>query len=172
MSEGRKPILVLDFDGVVHSYTSGWEQHNIISDPPVPGAFEFIDRALKHFRVAIFSSRSSKTMGVDAMRKWFTDHGLPGVTLVQLDFPVEKPPAFVTIDDRALTFTGKWPALEDLLSFKTWMQSERPVLHPSAVEEVLIAIARLRDRRGKHIDIHPRSVLQQWVLDQVPESLR
>jgi len=40
-----KPILCLDFDGVIHSYSSGWKGADVIPDPPVPGAFDFIRRA-------------------------------------------------------------------------------------------------------------------------------
>jgi hypothetical protein len=63
-----KPILCLDFDGVIHSYTSGWQGAAIIPDQPVEGALNFIYRATDHFRVAIFSSRSNQPGGVDAMR--------------------------------------------------------------------------------------------------------
>jgi hypothetical protein len=37
-----KPILCLDFDGVIHSYTRGWSGANVVSDAPVKGAFDFI----------------------------------------------------------------------------------------------------------------------------------
>jgi len=108
----KKPILCLDFDGVIHSYTSGWKGVGIIADPPVPGAMDFIRRAQQHFEVAISSSRSQEPEGIAAMKRY-----------VQIDgvlFPATKPPAFVTLDDRAITFTGKWPDPEKLLDFKPW----------------------------------------------------
>ena len=37
-----KPILCLDFDGVIHSYSSGWKGAAVIPDPPVDGAMRFI----------------------------------------------------------------------------------------------------------------------------------
>jgi hypothetical protein len=65
-----KPLLTLDFDGVLHSYTSGWKGARIIPDPPVPGALEFIVTALDRFRVAIHSSRSHQWGGRRAMKQW------------------------------------------------------------------------------------------------------
>ena len=38
-----KGTIVFDFDGVIHSYTSGWKGENVIPDPPVPGIKEVID---------------------------------------------------------------------------------------------------------------------------------
>lgn len=127
----NKPILCLDFDGVIHSYTSGWQGADVIPDPPVPGALLFIREAMQHFRVAIFSSRSNHRSGRRAMREWLgrwsvdpSDHGLPSDTdlsfLGDIEWPTEKPAAMVTIDDRALTFDGTWPKIETLKSFKPW----------------------------------------------------
>src|SRR5579872_5909444 len=89
---GRKPILCLDFDGVCHSYTSGWKGADVIPDDPVPGVFEFIKTCDEFFEVMIFSSRSNQAGGVDAMYAWFEKH-CPGIT-GYVDFPLEKPPAF------------------------------------------------------------------------------
>lgn len=123
----RKPILCLDFDGVVHSYASGWKGADVIPDPPVDGAIAFMLGALRHFDVAIYSSRSGEPKGIEAMRRWLRNHAGaawyespdgPGIEDVR--FPASKPAAFVSIDDRALTFNGTWPDVHSLREFKPW----------------------------------------------------
>jgi hypothetical protein len=123
----KKPILCLDFDGVIHSYSSGWQGADVISDPPVDGAIGFMLAALKHFDIVIFSSRSSQRGGLAAMQCWLRKHAgaawyesLDGLGIEAVRFVTEKPPALVTIDDRALTFDGTWPSIESLKSFKPW----------------------------------------------------
>jgi hypothetical protein len=124
-----KPILCLDFDGVIHSYSSGWKGAATIPDPPVDGAMKFIWDALDHFRVAIFSSRSNQAGGVTAMRYWlgkhFRDYWGTHATqaddkLSEIEWPLEKPAAMVTLDDRAMTFDGTWPEIATLLAFQPW----------------------------------------------------
>ncbi|BAQ16964.1 hypothetical protein [Methyloceanibacter caenitepidi] len=121
----RKPILCLDFDGVIHSYTSGWQDADVIPDPPVPGAIAFLREAVDHFRVAIFSSRSHQPGGIEAMKdwlgRWVLEEDPFDVAWVNaIEWPTEKPPALVTIDDRALTFDGTWPSMDVLRDFKPW----------------------------------------------------
>jgi len=125
-----KPLLCLDFDGVVHSYTSKWQGPDIVIDPPVPGALEFIREAREHFIVAIFSTRSHQVGGIRAMSEWLHLHMLhvfgPDEAIhimADIEWPTTKPPAFVSIDDRALTFTGSWPAIETLKAFRPWNKS-------------------------------------------------
>lgn len=122
-----KPILCLDFDGVIHSYTSGWKGADVIPDPPVDGAIAFMLAALRVFDVVIFSSRSCYAGGNMAMRAWLRENSGaawyespdgPGIEDVR--FVMEKPPALVTLDDRALTFDGTWPSIESLKAFKPW----------------------------------------------------
>jgi len=125
-----KPILCVDFDGVIHSYSSGWKGAAVIPDPPVPGALQFLAAATEFFTVAIFSSRSHQEGGQQAMReyigRWSVDpvHGMPPDfdhgTWGMIQWPTEKPAAFVSIDDRAIQFTGEWPAIGDLRNFKPW----------------------------------------------------
>lgn len=110
-----KPILCLDFDGVIHWYRNGWKGIAVIDDEPVPGAKEFIENAQNYFRIVVYSSRSSSEAGIQAMQNWMEKNGFPKV-----NFAKEKPKAFLTIDDRALQFTGEWFDPEALLSFKPW----------------------------------------------------
>jgi hypothetical protein len=121
----KKPILCLDFDGVIHSYVSGWRGATMIPDPPVPGALDFLARAARVFDVQIHSSRSHWVGGIKAMQDWLRYHSAAAGGVVpewidMITWPAEKPPAFVTLDDRAITFTGIWPDLDDLKSFKPW----------------------------------------------------
>lgn len=37
-----KPILCVDFDGVIHSYASGWTKTDTVADDPVPGAIGWL----------------------------------------------------------------------------------------------------------------------------------
>lgn len=138
----RKPILCLDFDGVLHSYTSGWKGADVIPDAPTPGMAKFLDRAVEHFDVQIFSSRTHQPGGVDAMKRFVWDalahhfdcpfagdpRDLDRAIAIRdaISYPTEKPAAMVTIDDRALCFTGNWSDFDPkrLLEFKPWNKSQ------------------------------------------------
>ena len=122
----RKPILCLDFDGVIHSYTSGWKGARNIPDPPVDGALNFIIDAIEAgWDVVIHSSRARYFGGISAMRAWLRNYAgnqwdTMGPSFCDVRFVRWKPPAVVTLDDRGLTFTGRWPSLESLKAFKPW----------------------------------------------------
>jgi hypothetical protein len=120
----RKPILCLDFDGVCHSYTTPWQATHIIPDPPVEGMWTFLEHAVQVFDVAIYSSRSAVPVGIAAMHQWFLTHADSGyqqdIVNKWLRFPTTKPSAMVTLDDRAITFTGTWPDVESLRTFTPW----------------------------------------------------
>jgi len=122
-----KKDLLVDFDGVLHSYTSGWQGIDNIPDPPVDGAMRFLETAVYYFNVHIYSSRSQSPRGIRAMQYYLLKHldeelpagrGLCVFDLLQ--FPDKKPAAFLTIDDRAFCFEGIFPPIEKLLEFKPW----------------------------------------------------
>ena len=119
----NKPILCIDFDGVIHSYKSGWQGADVISDEVVPGFFEWAEQAAQHFTLIIYSSRSRQEGGIEAMqfwlinqrRKWRESGGHHAIEApLEFEFAHEKPAAFLTIDDRAICFTGTWPDIDAL----------------------------------------------------------
>lgn len=117
--EITKLTLCIDFDGVIHSYSKGWQDGSIY-DAPVPGALDFIKEALKHFKVVIYSTRASTQSGQLDILNYLIDHKFPSNTLEITD---KKPIAFLTIDDRAILFTGKFPSIQEIIDFKTWNAS-------------------------------------------------
>ena len=162
MKFNRKPILCLDFDGVIHSYTSGWKGPRTITDPPVDGAIDFLIEASQEFKIAVFSSRGLYWFGRWAMKRaiyrwayekfmqvqandpynratyeYVTDMGArtyepwsetcdyAARKLVKsLSFPRQKPPAMVSLDDRAMQFKGAWPHPLELKKFKPWNRKD------------------------------------------------
>ena len=117
--------ICIDFDGVIHSYVQPWVGATIIPDPAVYGAFDFIKRCIADgYTVAVFSSRSRYQDGIDAMRKWFIEHGLDEETLHLIQFPVEKIPAVIYIDDRGFCFRGEWPNAHFLKTFRPWNRAD------------------------------------------------
>lgn len=125
------PILSIDFDGVIHSYASGWRGADIIPDDLVPGAIEFLEEASKYFNICIFSSRSHQKGGLEAMQNWLwkkvtgEDYSADStayapVWLLKIRWPIHKPAAFLSIDDRGFTFSGSFPNPKELLNFKPW----------------------------------------------------
>jgi hypothetical protein len=125
----KKPILCVDYDGVIHSYTTPWISADVIPDPPVPGALAWLVKASEYFDVQIYSSRSRSEAGKYAMMAWIETHaekeGMLASHLVVLrgiKFPHGKPAAFLTIDDRAVCFRGDWAEIDPavLINFKPW----------------------------------------------------
>jgi hypothetical protein len=138
----KKTILV-DFDGVIHSYQQPWRGARDIPDPPVRGAILWLHRMVNddRFEICIYSARSRQWGGVRAMRRWlrwqagkelWADEISSDVVgtecfdtvtkrgLSNIKFPTKKPAAFLTIDDRCICFDGEFPSLDKIDSFKAW----------------------------------------------------
>lgn len=146
MNKRYNQIICVDFDGVIHSYTSGWKGVDVIPDPPVPGAIEWLEKHLPkpgtdpsdHVGpiVQIYSSRSKSWRGRRAMKRWLLENGLRlwHIHKGTLKFPTKKPAAFLTIDDRAICFEGKFPTLDQMMFFEPWYK--RPPMQPNPFEQV------------------------------------
>lgn len=119
--------LAIDFDGVIHSYKTGWKHVAICEDPPVPGAMAALQEYVKKYTVCIFSSRSADLDGIEAMKRYIRLHlceefgdSVGMYTYSKLKFPMDKPPAHLSIDDRAYQFNGTFPDIEYIEAFKPW----------------------------------------------------
>lgn len=126
-----RPIICVDFDGVIHSYERGWDDGTIYGTV-VPGFFEWLRAVSEDFKVVVYSARSIELAGRLAMRNWIRreakkhygyDTTVP-VWVRELEYPNRKPRAYLTIDDRAIVFQGSWAVLDVayLKAFKPWNQ--------------------------------------------------
>ena len=116
-------IIAIDFDGVIHRYSKGWNGGDIY-DPPVEGTRQALEQ-LKHegHTLYIFSTRNNKLFhkkGIDqkeAMETWMKQHAIPYDKI----WTYGKPMADLFIDDRALQFRGKWKeTIEAVKHFHPW----------------------------------------------------
>lgn len=111
-----KQTVILDFDGVIHSYSSRWQGATVIPDPPVEGIREAIAEIRKAYNVVVVSSRCYKDGGIEAIKTYLAEHDIEVD-----DVTGEKPPAVVIVDDRAITFDGRPETLlEKIKNFKPW----------------------------------------------------
>lgn len=135
MTKKYIPTIAIDFDGVIHSYTSGWQGAHVIPDSPVTGAIEFLSYFCEDsvdVNVVIFSSRAKTWRGRWAIRTWLRKHSgsywqenwqCRGIESIKIT--AVKPAAAVYIDDRAQRFEGTFPELtresiNELVDRKPW----------------------------------------------------
>jgi hypothetical protein len=131
-----RPTICVDFDGAIHSYERGW-QDGAIYGHVVPGFFEWVERVRDHFKLVIHSSRAKDEAGVVAIVFWLhkqrdawiaTGGVRDPIKPLEIEVSAEKPPAWLTIDDRCIRFDGDWAApelqSEAMRSFKPWTASD------------------------------------------------
>lgn len=113
-----KRTIAVDFDGVIHAYTSPWRGSSMyIDDAPVPGSIEWLTAMVETHDVFVFSCRLLDTKRdhvANAMRVWLLAHGCPRYVAEALIFTHEKPHADVYLDDRAMRFEGTFPTREEI----------------------------------------------------------
>lgn len=116
-----KPTVIFDFDGVIHSYTSGWKGCSVIPDKPVQDIDSAIREIRKEYKVVVVSTRCYQDGGIEAIKEWLAENG------IEVDEVTgEKPPAIVQIDDRAITFDGDpYGLIYKIRRFQPWYK-EKP----------------------------------------------
>ena len=116
--------IAIDFDGVIHSYSRGW-QGGEIYDPPVEGTREALtELRAKGWKIYIFSTRTNKIYHKndnppqeERMKTYLEEHGIPYDKI----WSFGKPMADIYLDDRALNFRGKWDdSLQEIEQFQVW----------------------------------------------------
>lgn len=111
-----KKSIAIDFDGVLHAYTSPWTKASEVRDGPTPGALEAVkEYIMAGYNVVVYSARANDPDGEVAMHQWLQKHGFP-----VLHIATEKPHAELYIDDRGFQFIGDWPSVEYISSFRPW----------------------------------------------------
>jgi hypothetical protein len=106
--------ICLDFDGVIHAHSHGWQGESVIPDPPVHKVDQAIAELRKDYRVVVFSARCRTDEGVAAIQAWLIKHNIEVDEVCR-----DKPPAHVYVDDRAVCFSGDWQkTIADIHSFR------------------------------------------------------
>lgn len=110
----KRGTIAVDFDGVIHRYSKGWQDGSIY-DPPMPGAVEGLRALLARYAVFVFTTRRAAQVA-----DWLGDLGFPVRVDGEPDCPEfwnardvllvanRKLAAVAYLDDRAVRFAG-WP---------------------------------------------------------------
>lgn len=122
--EGKKPSILVDFDGVINSYKSGWDKHSpgIIKDPPTDGVKDALEHLRKSYILIVFSTRAETEEGKAAIDKYLKEHGLRDYFLC---ITHRKLPSKFIIDDRAISFKGDWQeVIQNIENYQHWHNKE------------------------------------------------
>lgn len=145
--------IAIDFDGVIHAYSKGWQDGKIY-DKPVPNVFESIQHLFEQgYAVFVFSTRNKRQikdwldfyimvseyeaegMGGDPTNYKYSRYGFTCETIPfwkkfwnkknVLGITKRKLPAIAYVDDRAIVFRGNWSeALSSIKFFQTYQEAK------------------------------------------------
>jgi hypothetical protein len=117
----RRYTVSCDFDGVINSYATPWVSAEVIPDPPVAGAIDWLNAIVEDFDLVIHTTRGSTEAGRDAVAAWLHEHGYRGPPPVVTS---EKRPSLIYIDDRAWRFEGTFPTAEEIHRSRPWHKAK------------------------------------------------
>lgn len=107
-----KKTIAIDFDGVVHKYSKGWQDGEIY-DEPVEGALKaMVELYNKDYEIVIFTTREED----GSINRWIAEQYhkyFPNQEIFAFRVTNKKPPAIAYIDDRGIRFTN-W---KDMLNY-------------------------------------------------------
>jgi len=107
----KQKVICVDFDGVIHRYSKGWQDGSIY-DPPMEDAKKELERLVSNgYRVVIVTTRLNPEVNEDInieknkISKWLAVNGFLKNSHYH-EITATKPIAMTYIDDRALRFTN------------------------------------------------------------------
>ena len=71
-----KKTIAVDFDGVIHKYSRGYQDGSIY-DEPVEGALETMEKLSQQFNVVIFTVRPD----IQATKNWLFNNGFLDIVI-------------------------------------------------------------------------------------------
>lgn len=145
------PTVSFDFDGVIHSYRSGWKGAAVIPDPPVEGIKEVIEQLISDgLCVVICSSRAESFEGQAAFCQESTRYCNYGKEGFGGEITVIRPSTFAKIDSTYHIWKRSCENAEvayfDLLNEGCTPQEARSVL-PNSLKTEVVMTADLREWR-------------------------
>lgn len=132
--------VAVDFDGVIHAYSRGWQDGSIY-DGPLTGALDALASLMERYAVFVHTTRSPRQVA-----DWLIEHGFDVATYEPDEFWNErgvllvtnrKYPAVAYIDDRGIRFESWKQALADLERFE-------PAPKPTGLDRVKAAVRKAR----------------------------
>ena len=110
-TEFKEATIAIDFDGVIHQYSKGFQGLDNAYDPPMPGAWEALEKLKdRGYRLIIVSSRP-----VEPIKQWLDKYEMAHFFD---EVSNTKHPAKYYIDDHAIRFPkGKPEPWQSVIDF-------------------------------------------------------
>lgn len=116
-----KKVVLVDFDGTLNSYRSGFEPNapEHLPDGPNPGAIAWLRRVVAsgQYEPVIFTTRvydertdDDREIVKSSIRGWLVRHGLEQVVATSIQITSRKIKCSLIVDDNAWRFEGTWPS--------------------------------------------------------------
>lgn len=125
--------IAVDFNGVIHDHDVGSKGAIELGSPEIPGAIDWLKEVSDSFNVALQSARfglpgPAGPSCIQSAKRWLIAKGIPpswvshdpDTVCRRIHLTDRKVKYHVLLDDRAITFRGRFPSAEDLMAFKPW----------------------------------------------------
>jgi hypothetical protein len=123
----HRKLIAVGFDGILHdNKPNGFSPNALeITNPPIKGALTWLTSVVKdtRFVVTIYSVRAKHLDFEKTFRAWLRLHEVSEDVIMKITVSATKPPASVFVEECSWKFTGKFPKLDELYSFKPWYEN-------------------------------------------------